>query len=328
MRRILLPLIIYALLALVALLLLHERENTLVTRSRRLLTTQYPLEHEWLDQDHILYREYRDPREFRVLDVNTRKVTAVPFADAKLKAAQRLMGLAFPLPDGRSFVTFISYGSGDAVWVPLKADAAQQAKRLKGWPEGRVLGWLDGGKSFLMDVSEYPGGFGGQPPIQYRRYSWPDWTRIEPPTIVEPLAPEEAGPDLSWYPSGLSGGKVHLYSVWGKDTYLVEIDYSSGKALSTRILLPVDRPVFQAVLSPDGRKLLWTMSKDPGTTVSHMRFWLSSVDGTGFREVAHTGEAPKLSYTRGGDVPDVKWRPDSSAVTIHYQSGVFLLPVR
>jgi hypothetical protein len=324
MRRFILPLIIFAVLALVAARLLNERENTLVTRSRRLLTTRHTLEHEWLDQDRILYREYHNPREFRILNVSTGSDTAVLFGDPRLSSAQHLMGGMLPLPDGESFITFISYGSGDAVWVPLK----KKATRLTRWPSGRFLGWLDGGKSFLMDVSQYPEGFGGELPKQFQRYRWPELEPVEPLTLVEPLLRTEQGPSISWYPAGLFGSQVHFYSVWGKDTNLAWVDYSSGAARSERALLPVDRHVFEAVLSPDGKQLLWTLNKDPGTSLNHLRFWLSTADGTALREVAHTGESPTLPDIPGYIVPEVKWRPDSLAVSVQHRNGVFLLPLR
>lgn len=323
MRRIILPLIIYALIALVVFRLLHERENTLVTRSRRLLTTQHYLDHEWLDQDRLLYREYHDPREFRVLNVSTGSNTAVPFEDSKLSAAQRLMAGMIPLPDGQSFITFISSGSGDAVWVPLNIDAP--AKRLKRWPIGQFVGWLDGGKSFLMDPSRYPD---GEPPVQYPRYRWPELDQIAPLTVVEPLPRKAQGTDISWYRAGLFGGKVHLFSVLSKDANLAWVDYLSGEARSERRMLPVDRHVLRAVLSPNGQQLLWVLNKDPGTSFHHLRLWVSSADGTAFREVAHTGESPNLPYNSWGSIPTAKWRPDGRAVSVQYQNGVFLLPLR
>lgn len=328
MRRFILPLIIFALIALVAYRLLNERTNTLVTQSRRLLTTRYFFEHEWLDQDHILYREYHDPREFRVLNVSTGSDTAVPFMDPKLRAAQYLMARMIPLPDGHSFITFIRYGSGDAVWVPLKPDASHRARRLKRWPTGEFAGWLDGGKSFLMDTSRYPRGFEGALPNRYQRYRWPELDPIEPLTVVETLPQKDQATDRVWYRAGLFGGKVHLVSKSGKDTTLAWVDYSSGKARSERRRLPVDRLIFQPALSPDGRQLLWILFRDPGTSIDHVRFWLSTADGTEFREVAHTGESPKVSYNSWGIIPKVKWRPGGGAVSVQYRSGVFLLPLR
>jgi hypothetical protein len=282
--------------------------------------------YEWLDNDRLLYRAYRNPRAFRVVDLRTGRHSQVSLEHPQLRAAQTLLGLAIPLQDGKSFVTFVEYGSGDAWWVPL--NGPELPEKLLKWPDGRFVCWMDQGRALLMDQGGFWDNSGKYRPRQYELYAWPELKELRRlPRTAE--LPVDDGTE--WVPLGWSQAKEHYYSRWGKQTQLAAADPFTGGFALTPVELPTTRHVVEAVISPSGEEIFWNLNKLPGDNpgLGEATFWVSRADGTDFRKVAQTGEAPSPPHSMWRLYPNgALWRPDGTAVVIGYRDGVFLLPVR
>lgn len=313
MRRIALPLVVFVLIGLVVIWVLGQRENTLVTRSRRLLTSSQWVDYEWLDNDHLLYYDHASLREFCVLDLRTGNRSLVPLSSE--------VGIITLCPDGRSLLA----GGSEGTWcVPVLSSVGP--KKVPNWPDRRFVGWADQGKTMLMDR----GGFwdqSGYRPRQYELYTWPGLKELRklPRTAALPIDEKE------WAPSGWSQGKEYYHSTRGGQTQVAAADPFTGGFALTHVELPIARQVVEAVVSPDGEEIFWNLNKRPGEHpfLGEATFWVSRADGTGFRKVAQTGEDPLPPYTAERIFPRItRWRPDGTAVVIGYRDGVFLLPVR
>jgi hypothetical protein len=245
-RRVILPGIAFALIAVMVLWVMSLDENTLVTHSRRLLTSQYWVAFDWLDNDHLLYREYHNPRAFKVLNVQTGSIRTVVLADPGLRKAQPLLEMMLPRPDGKSFVTFMHRErQAPAAWVVSLGEGAEKAssEKLRGWPDGRFVTWLDDGASLLLNTSRYGSGdFPGVPsPLRYTVFRWPALTR-KSEVALPPLANREGADQITWGDIGWYGGRERLTSSWGRTTQMAELDPFSGQAMVKPVELPSTSP--------------------------------------------------------------------------------------